>query len=662
MFSSFYPVVAGRTSDIQSNLRSLFQVQTSKAGINRLQDQLTTGRKILTPSEDPTSSIRIMQFQREQEFRTQAITNLNSSTSFLNGTESSLSDIQSIVNDMRGLTVSAASNLNSPSERDAIVSEVDSSINRLLASANSKFQDRYLFSGSSVSTSPVAYHRTAIRFYGDEKSLLTVADSGQTIASNVTGQRALGVQSAGVVSTVDLAPAAIPSTRLDDLNGGSGVSPGAISFTDGNEKVTIDLAAAGNLNDVLSLVNGQVKLGGRDVQLSLQTNGTLSVQYADGLPGVIRIDNVGAGYTATDLGIATTVASPGLPIVSPSLDPILKLTTKLSQLNDGAGFDATQGFRITQGDRSYTVVVGTAQTVEDIFNAIRKSGAAMTADITADGRSIQIRSTESGTDFSIGENGGLLATRLGIRTQTANTRLDQFNYGRGVRVADGSEINIRKNDGSIFSVDLSGSVTVQDVMDRINNNVANADASTKVTAQLNAVGNGLTISSVLPALGAPNPQPIAITALQGSQTAWDLGLIPVGQSTVVGTVTATDSRIVGVDGNPQEVRGIFNSMLRFRDAVQTGDSGAIARASDLLDQDLERIGTSRSSLGVSLLQIDDLNRNHEDRFNDLKASESKYLDADLASTITELNGRQIAYEAGLKLLADNNRLNLFNYI
>ncbi|MBM3964262.1 MAG: flagellar hook protein, partial [Planctomycetes bacterium] len=82
----------------------------------------------------------------------------------------------------------------------------------------------------------------------------------------------------------------------------------------------------------------------------------------------------------------------------------------------------------------------------------------------------------------------------------------------------------------------------------------------------------------------------------------------------------------------------------------------------LLDEDLDRLSSSRGSLGISLQQIDDIQRNHEDRQNELKAAESENLDADLASVITELNARQVAYEAGLKLLANNSKLSIFDYI
>jgi flagellar hook-associated protein 3 FlgL len=662
MTSIFFPIYGGRTSNSQMNARSLYQVQMARSGIDRLQTQLTTGRRLLTPSDDPDTAVRVLRLQREQEFRSQAIGNLTSAESFLNTTEATLSSIQDTVNQMRGLTVSASTNLNSDSEKESLLSQIDSTLNVLIGKANTKFQDRFLFSGAMAGTSTVNYSGTSIQFAGDEREMLTISDLGQVIPNNVTGQRSLGLMSTSVLSNVDFAPAAAPDTLLADLNGGRGINRGAIQFTDGNEEVTIDLAPAATVGEMLTLINGNVRLSGRDVSVSLMSSGRLRVQYADGQSGILRVSDVGAGRTASDLGIATSVPTPVLPIEGPSLDPILKLNTRLSQFNDGVGFDKSEGFQIKQGDRTYTILLGNAQTIEDIFNEVRRSGAAIVPEITPDGRNIRFRSTESGTDFSIGENGGLLATRLGIRTLTNTTRLDQLNYGRGVRMTTGGEIAIQKNDGSRFSVDLNGSVTLQDVLNRVNDHVSNQDAATKVTASLNSTGNGITLSSVLAAPGVPDPQPIAIFAVSGAETAWDLGLIPTGQQSATGSLTPSNSQLVGIDTNPQEVKGIFNSLLRFREAVRAGNLGEISRASQLFDEDLERLTSSRGSLGVSLQQIDDLTRNHEDRNNELVARESQLIDADLAATITELTGRQVAYEASLQLLAGSNRMNLFDFL
>ena len=667
MLSSFYPVVAGRTSDSLARYRSLYQVQASRIGIQQLQDQLSTGRRFSLPSQDPSAAIRVMTVQRDLEFRDQTIRNLDSSQSYLNVTESTLGNVQSVLIEVRGLGLESSGNLSSDAEREGWISQINATIDRIKAAANTQYQDRYLFSGGNVDTATISTTNNAIRFDGNDQSLLTIADNGEYIAHNVTGQKALGLISDGVVSRVDLNPAALETTRLADLNGGKGISPGAIQFSDGVERITVDLAGAETVGDVLDRVNNAAPLSGHKVQLSL-TNGAIVASFADGSTGQLRILETGTGRTAADLGILRDAPSSPLPFTGSDLDPILRPTTLLSQLNGNTGFVANDGIRIEQGGKTFDILLGTANTLEDLTNLINSSGALVRADITPDGRSLRVRSTQSGVDFSIGESNGNLAERLGLRTFHAGLRLEQLNYGQGIGTADGPDLTFTRNDGSELPIDLVGTTTVQDVLDRINNHVNNQNAATKITAVLNAQGNGITISSpeyVPDPLGPPlttTPGPLKVSNAGGSQAAVGLGLVRRGSSDAESTLTGTTYSITGKDPNPQEVKGVFNSLVRLRDAISANDSPLVARAIELVDMDLARLSLSRGSLGVQQQRIDDLKSLQEDNKIELKGEESRNLDADYATTISELQARQVAYEASLKLLGNSSQMSLFNFI
>jgi len=667
MLSSFYPVVAGRTSDALSRYRSLYQVQVSKLSIQQLEDQLSSGKRFSLPSQDPTAAIRIIGLQRDLEFRDQTLRNLDSSQSYLNVTESTLGNVQDTLIEIRGLGVESAGNVNSDAEREGWVNQINATLERLTAAANTRYQDRYLFAGGNLDTPTVSKLLDTIQFSGNDLDLLTIADTGEYIAHNVTGQKALGLISDGVVSRVDLNPAAIGRTRLADLNGGNGISPGAIQLSNGLERVTVELSGAETLDDVLERVNNAAPLSGRNVQFSLN-NGSLVAGYADGGLGQLHIIESGTGRTARDLGILTETLLAPLPITGTTLDPILRPTTLLSQLNGNTGLIANDGIRIEQNGKTYNILLGTAVTIEDLTNIINGSGAAVRADITPDGRNLRIRSTQSGADFSIGENTGNLAERLGLRTFHQQLRLDQLNFGQGIHSTDGPDLSIQRNDGSEFAIDLVGTTTVQDALDRINNHVNNQDPATKLTASLNAVGNGITIASsvyVPNPLGPPlttTPGPIKVRNAGGSQAAFGLGLIPKGSLEAEASLVGTTYTVVGKDPNPQEVKGVFNSLIRLREAISSKDTSAIARAVELVDVDLSRLSLSRGSLGVQQQRIDDLKSLQEDNQIELKADESRNFDADFAKTITELQARQASYEASLKLLGSASQLSLFNYL
>lgn len=667
MLSSFYPVVAGRTSDALARYRSLYQVHVSKLGIQQLEDQLSSGKRYNLPSQDPTAAIRVIGIQRDLEFRDQTLRNLDSSQGYLNVTESTLGNVQDVMTEIRGLGVESAGNVNSDDERAGWISQIDATILRLTAAANTRYQDRYVFTGGKVDTPTVSNEKNTVQFTGNDLDLLTIAETGEYIAHNVTGQKAFGLISDSVVSRVDLNPAAIGQTRLADLNGGQGISPGAIQLSDGLERVTVDLTGSDTLNDVLERVNGAAPLSGRNVLFSLN-NGSIVAAYADGAPGQLRILESGTGRTASDLGILAETPSTPVPILGFPLDPVLRPTTLLSQLNGNTGFNANDGICITQNGKNYNILVDNAVTLEDVINTINSSGAGVLADITPDGQSLRVRSTQSGGDFSIGENTGNLAERLGLRTFHGGLRLDQLNFGQGIYPADGPDLSFQRNDGSELAMDLVGTSTVQDVLDLINNHVSNQDPATRFTASLNASGNGITISSsvyVPNPLGPPlttTPGPIKVRNAGSSQAALGLGLIPKGSLEAVASLTGTTYTVIGKDPNPQEVKGVFNSLIRLKEAITTKDTAAVARAVGLVDADLSRLSLSRGSLGVQQQRIDDLKSLQEDNQIEMKADESRNLDADLAQTISEFQARQVAYEASLKLLAGASQLSLFNYI
>jgi flagellar hook-associated protein 3 FlgL len=662
MLSSFYPVVAGRTSDANSRYRSLYQVQTGRIALQELEQQLSTGLRFSLPSQDPSAAIRVIGLQRELEFRDQTLRNLDSSQGYLNATESNLANVQDIVTELRGLGIEAAGNVASKSDRDGWVNQIDASIQRLTSVANTRYLDRYLFTGGSVDTPTVENFRGAVRFTGNELSLETIANIGDYVTHNVTGQKALGLLSGGVSSRFDLNPAALESTRISDINGGQGIAPGAIQISSGTTQVTVDLADAEFVGDVLNKINGNVFLDQREVVVTLN-NGALSVNYLDGLPGTLRISEVGSGRTAADLGIETSTPAPSLPIDGDSLDPIIRQTTLLTQLNSGVGFDWDDGLRIQQNGKNYDITFENAVTVEDVLNRIQRSGAPVVADIAPDGRGLRIRSRESGSAFSIGELQGTLAESLGLRTLHGGTSVSELNYGRGLTTTQGADLIIVRNDGTQLSIDLDGVSTVADVLDTINNHSGNQDAATRVTASLASIGNGIQFSSPLYS-GPPSPDsgPVKVLSAGGSHVAFELGLVPRGELQSVATIIGSNYTIEGRDPNPQEVKGVFNSLQRLRNAIESQDTNEIARAVDLIDEDLARLSLSRGSLGVEQQRIDSLKIFQEDAKVGLKEDESKNLDADLATVISNLNARQAAYEASLKLLANINQSSLFNYI
>lgn len=224
----------------------------------------------------------------------------------------------------------------------------------------------------------------------------------------------------------------------------------------------------------------------------------------------------------------------------------------------GVNFDQTSGIQIVNGGKTYTLSFAGAKTIQDVLNTINGAGADVRAQINQAGDGINIQSRLSGSDFSVGENGGVTATQLGVRSFDLNTPLSELNYGQGVTpLATGPDFTITRKDGVSFGLSLQGAQTINDVLNLINNNATNLGGGIPVTATLNAFGNGIEISDNDPAAGT-----LSIAANPPSAAAQQLGLIPAGATaSALPTAAAPASATVSSAG--------LNNDLTFS-AVQPG--------------------------------------------------------------------------------------------
>lgn len=98
----------------------------------------------------------------------------------------------------------------------------------------------------------------------------------------------------------------------------------------------------------------------------------------------------------------------------------------------GIRWDQASGIQVRNGEITYTLDFSEARTIEDLLNILNRQRYGLAAEIAPDNKTLLVRTRRSGADFAIGENGGLTATHLGIRSFSEQTRLSQLNFGLGV--------------------------------------------------------------------------------------------------------------------------------------------------------------------------------------------------------------------------------------
>src|SRR6185503_898405 len=102
---SFYPVPNTRSTNLLQQTRLLIQLNNDQLALQRLQNQISTGRRIARPGEDASAAQRGETLQRVIELKTQAKTNIQSAQSYLDATDSSLSNVSKLLTDVKSAAI-----------------------------------------------------------------------------------------------------------------------------------------------------------------------------------------------------------------------------------------------------------------------------------------------------------------------------------------------------------------------------------------------------------------------------------------------------------------------------------------------------------------------------------------------------------------------------
>jgi flagellar hook-associated protein 3 FlgL len=647
------PISTVRTSTPLSTHRLISQLNFDQLAIQAQFDQLSTGRRVQNFSDDPAAAARALGLQRGINIGSQLIRNANSTASFYAATDSSLARVDTALIEARAATVEAAQTVIDDDQRAALATTIRESIQAVLASGNTLFRDHQMLGGILNDGNPFSYQGQQVLYRGTNAVGRAQLGAGESSPINIAGHEALGAF-AVVMEGGPLNAVLTPESRLIDLRQGAGVQPGILSLSGGGQYVDLDLRNAATIGDVLSVVEA-VKLEGRQLTTSL-TNDGIVIEYADGLPGTLAIRDAAGSSMADQLSISNTRGVPTSPVTGDRLSPRVTPLTRIADLPSANGFDLSAGIQIQQGDEVFAIEFNDANTISDVLIAINRSGADVHAELDETQGRIQIRALRSGVDYGIGENGGLAATALGIRSATGQTLLSDVGKGRGLTLnSGGPDLEITRTDGVVLNVNLDAAKTIQDVINAIRNHPQNT-GSKRLLVNLNDNGNGIQLKA------PPDTRPLQVRQLGVSNAGVRLGLIPSAATASNGVTVGPVNTIVGSDFALRDAGGAIDTLLRLETAVRDGDTVEIERLQKKLDLNLDTATRARGKIGVWSRNLDQLKEVSEDNVTQLRSHLSEEIDADFATVISDLSQRQLALQASMRLIGQTAQMTVLNYL
>ncbi len=186
------------------------RLQKQSASLLRLQEQISGGKKINKPSDDPIGQADIINFEKSLEMSDQYLRNIDRLESSVVTSETALQTVQEQLVRIRELAVQAANATNTSADRMMIAQEVRQIYDQLVSVANTNHEGSYIFAGNKVKTQPFVSNGTFIGTSITSPTTITAASNDvlnislDGITSNVTippMSNATGPQLATAVET-----------------------------------------------------------------------------------------------------------------------------------------------------------------------------------------------------------------------------------------------------------------------------------------------------------------------------------------------------------------------------------------------------------------------------------------------------------------------------
>lgn len=632
---------------VSNNLRTSVATSTiskTQEQLLQVQNQLSTGKRLNLPSDDPGDAAIAQQLRKLLEQRDGYSTNLKAAASQLGDTDSSMNDLSDLLQQAQTIASANVGSDVTSDARQSAAAVVDALYRQALDIGNHQFEGMYAFAGDRSTNPPFVETGGGVQFVGSADVLSNQVGENTALPFMIDGEQLFGALSSRVEGSADVSPTLSATTRLSDLRGatGDGVRLGTIRISDGTTAVNVDLSGADSVGDVVNAINNS---GLTTVTAAISGNG-LGIQLTGGPTDNISVSEASGGSAAADLGILQAGgAGAGNPVNGASLQARVTPLTPLASLRSGAGIDTTGGLIITNGQITKTIDLSGAVTVEDMLNTINGAGANVRAEINSTGTGINIYNPTQGTNMTIAENGGTTATDLGVRSFGPNSPLSQLNFGAGVRTVAGADIQLTDSNGTAFDVDLTGANTIQDVLDAINTAATGAGAG--VTASFATTGNGIVLTDTAGGSGT-----LALQAQNFSNAAIDLGL----------TTNPSGGVITGTDVNAVEPGGIFSHIAALRDSLLSNDQTAITASASGLKDDYDRVVRMRGEAGARMQEI----QSRQDRLDDQNVATKSLLssleDVDFTDAISRFQTLQTALQASMQTSAKILNLSLLDFL
>ena len=260
---------------------AISKISSLQAEQSKLQQQIASGKRLLSPSDDPIAASRALEISQTQSMNTQYGKNRQIANMHLTGLDISLGSITDELTATRTTLVGNAGTL-STDQRTVLSTNLKASLQTLLGYANTKDAiGNYMYAGFQSDTAPFTATATGATYNGDSNQQLIQVDAHRKMAVNVTGDSVFQAGGNDIFSTYSDLITILDNAASTDTAVSNGIAAALSSMDSAISTVAITRSTGGSkLNELEALNNTG---DSRDLQYAQALSDLQDLDYAQAL-------------------------------------------------------------------------------------------------------------------------------------------------------------------------------------------------------------------------------------------------------------------------------------------------------------------------------------------------------------------------------------------
>ena len=252
----------------------LADLQQSQVSLNTALQEVSTGKSVNVPSDNPAAAADMVQNTIETGDVDQYTQNVSSVLSTVQSASSVLSSVVSSLTQAVSLGTEGANGTNSADNLQAIAAQVQGILSSVVSDANTSVAGSYLFGGTGTSTPFVAdsASSTGYTYNGTSDSNVVAVGDNLSVQVNVPGSQVFSDPTSNVLGSLSSLVTALKSGTSADIATATSAVDSALNFVGQQQSVY------GNAEKQLN--SQQTSLQQDTVTLSTQENNLIGVNEA----------------------------------------------------------------------------------------------------------------------------------------------------------------------------------------------------------------------------------------------------------------------------------------------------------------------------------------------------------------------------------------------